>query len=414
MRILFLAPHPFFSERGTPIAVRLAVEALCRAGHEIDLLTYHEGEDITVPGLRLMRITAPPGVTDVPIGFSPKKLVCDLWMAVAAFRLLRRGGYDVVHAVEESVFIALAGRLFARFRLVYDMDSIMADQIAEKWGWMAPVLPLLRWFERQAVRRSELVLPVCEAIAERVRPSTEAARVHLLPDVALPPAAGGAGPVESLRGHCGDKDAPIALYVGNLERYQGIDLLIEGLAAIPPERRCNLIVIGGSPEMVEGYRARAVGMGVAAHVRFLGQRPLGALGDYLAQADILCSPRLQGVNTPMKIYSYMASGRAILATDIASHTQVLDGECALFVPAKGAAVTRGLLRLIDDAELRARLGAAAAARAGDRYSLAAYEGRLSRAYGAMLALPPRSDRAPILSRRAAQPGKEEAADRRQT
>jgi glycosyltransferase involved in cell wall biosynthesis len=411
MRILFLAPHPFFAERGTPIAVRLAVEALCKAGHEVDLLTYHEGQDIAVPGMRLIRIARPPGVRNVPIGFSSKKLLCDLWLAVAALRLLRRGGYDVVHAVEESVFIALAGRRLARFRLVYDMDSLMADQIAEKWGWVKHILPLLRWFERQAIGRSELVLPVCEAIAERVRPHTEPARVHLLPDVALPPGEGG-GPIESLRELVGDKEAPIALYVGNLETYQGIELLIEGLAALPPERRCNLVVIGGTPEAIELHRVRAERMGIAAHSRFLGQRPIAALGGFLAQADILCSPRLQGVNTPMKIYSYMAAGRAILATDIASHSQVLDKDCALLVPARGVAVAAGLARLTGDAALRARLGAAAAARAGDLYSLAAYEARLGRAYGAMLALPPRSERVPINRRNAAQSGDRDAAGRR--
>ena len=184
MKILLLAPHPFFSERGTPIAVRLAVEALCAMGHQVDLLTYHEGEDIEVAGMRLLRISAPPGVRNVPIGFSVKKLVCDLWLAIAAFRLMFRNRYDVVHGVEESVFIALAARPFGKFRVVYDMDSLMADQIAEKWPKAGPVIPMLRWIERQAMSRADLVLPVCEAIAESARAATNPARVHLLPDVA--------------------------------------------------------------------------------------------------------------------------------------------------------------------------------------------------------------------------------------
>jgi glycosyltransferase involved in cell wall biosynthesis len=114
----------------------------------------------------------------------------------------------------------------------------------------------------------------------------------------------------------------------------------------------------------------------------------------------------------MKIYSYMAAGRAILATDIASHSQVLDKDCALLVPARGVAIAAGLARLTGDAALRARLGAAAAARAGDLYSLAAYEARLGRAYGAMLALPPRSERVPINRRNTAQSGDRDAAGRR--
>ena len=41
MKILLLAPQPFYAERGTPIAVLLAATALCRAGHEVDVLTFH-------------------------------------------------------------------------------------------------------------------------------------------------------------------------------------------------------------------------------------------------------------------------------------------------------------------------------------------------------------------------------------
>ena len=54
MNVLLLAPQPFYRERGTPIAVRLLAETLCSLGHAVDLLVYHEGEDISFPGLRLL------------------------------------------------------------------------------------------------------------------------------------------------------------------------------------------------------------------------------------------------------------------------------------------------------------------------------------------------------------------------
>lgn len=378
MNILFLAPHPFFSERGTPIAVRLAVEALAKMDHRIDLLTYHEGTDIHVDGVRLIRIAPPPRVRNVPIGFSIKKLICDVWLAVYAFGLLLRNRYDVIHAVEESVFIALAAKPFHKFRLVYDMDSLMADQIAEKWPSASGLTRFLKWFERRALRRSDLILPVCEAIAAQVRTETDPAKVHLLPDVAFEP-DNSAVAAENLRDHCATA-GPIALYVGNLEHYQGVQLLIDGLAALPENERCNLIIIGGTPAMVDDYRRSAAANGADRHVRFLGSRPIKQLGSYLGQADILCSPRLKGVNTPMKIYSYMAAGRAILATDIMSHNQVLDAACALLVPPTPAAMAEGLRRLVRDDELRAALGAASAKRAGDNYSLPAFEARIARAY----------------------------------
>jgi glycosyltransferase involved in cell wall biosynthesis len=378
MKILFMAPHPFFTERGTPIAVRFALETLAKMGHQIDLLTYHEGENIDVEGVRIIRITRPPGIRNVPIGFSLKKLVCDAWLAVSAYGLLFRNRYDVVHGVEESIFIALAARPFRKFRVVYDMDSLMADQIAEKWPKARRVLPFLRWFEKQAIDRADLILPVCEAIAVRARTVTNPSKVHLLPDVAFAPREEPASS-ENLCDYC-VSHAPIALYVGNLEGYQGVGLLLDAMKTVPVEERCNLLIIGGTPAMVETYRANAEAKGLGTTVHFLGRRPIEHLGDYLRQADILCSPRLKGVNTPMKIYSYMAAGRAILATDIISHNQVLDDTCALLVPVTIDAIAAGLRQLTNDGELRARLGAASAKRAGDDYSLAAFEARMQQAY----------------------------------
>jgi len=383
MKILLLAPHPFFSERGTPIAVRLAVEALCAMGHQVDLLTYHEGQDIEITGMRLVRISAPPGIRNIPIGFSVKKLVCDLWMAIAAYRLIFRNHYDVVHSVEESVFIALVARPFGKFRVVYDMDSLMADQIAEKWPKAGPIIPMLRWIERQAMSRADLVLPVCEAIAARARAATDPRLVHLLPDVAFPPPDNLAN-AEDLRTHC-KLPGPLALYVGNLEGYQGVGLAMEALAAVPEAKRCNLIVIGGTPTMIDEHKKMAAAFGLHDNVIFLGQRPIALLGSYLRQADILCSPRLKGVNTPMKIYSYMAAGRAILATDIVSHTQVLNDECALLTAPTAAAMADGFMRLAGDETLRSRLGSAAATRATKEYGLDAFRARLQRAYADLAA-----------------------------
>jgi hypothetical protein len=59
VRILILAPHPFFQPRGTPIAVRQVLEFLSTRGHQLDLLTFHEGENIAIPNCRIHRI-APP------------------------------------------------------------------------------------------------------------------------------------------------------------------------------------------------------------------------------------------------------------------------------------------------------------------------------------------------------------------
>ena len=378
MRILLAAPQPFFQERGTPIAVRLLAETLCDFGHQVDLLVYHEGEDVSVPGLRVFRAWRPPGVRHVPIGISPQKLICDVFLVARMIGLLLRNRYDVVHAVEEALFPSALLNLFSRRKLVYDMDSWLSEQLTDKWWPLRPLRPLLVGFERAVVRRATVVLPVCEDLAVKVRPWTTADRVVVLPDV---PVGDGpvTGSVDELRGTA-DSDAVIGLYVGNLERYQGIDLLLDAVARLQPDTRFRMIVVGGSDADIGRYRQKSEQMGIAARVKFIGRRPVACLGAYLAQADILVSPRTLGDNTPMKVYSYMQSGKAILATDIRSHTQALDAGCAELVAASPAAMAAGMEHLTADVELRARLGAAARAKAEAEYSLAAYRRRLQRAY----------------------------------
>jgi glycosyltransferase involved in cell wall biosynthesis len=102
---------------------------------------------------------------------------------------------------------------------------------------------------------------------------------------------------------------------------------------------------------------------------------------YLEQADILLSPRIKGQNTPMKIYSYLASGKPVVATAISSHTQVLEPSCAMLVRPEVADFTRGLRELLDDQNLRSKMGIAGAEKAEKDHTYEAFERKLREAYG---------------------------------
>jgi glycosyltransferase involved in cell wall biosynthesis len=377
VNVLLIAPQPFYQERGTPIAVRLLAQALCSRGHRVDLLTYHLGADVSIEGLRLLRIPRVPGVRRMPIGFSPQKLLCDAFLFFSAARRILSGRYQALHCVEESIFFTLA--LPKRgARVVYDMDSSMGDQMIEKWPRLRILGRLFDAFERLAVRRADLVLPMCDALAEKVRGFAPRKPLRVLADIALPePAA--RGEAEDIRRGL-PPDAILALYVGNLESYQGVDLLLDALASPGLNPRVHAAIIGGEERDVSAARERVGRLGIGAKCRLLGPRPVPELSRYLRQADILLSPRLRGVNTPMKIYSYLAAGRAILATRIGSHTQVLDGKVALLVEPDAASIAAGLTQLAANAELRRALGAAAATRAAERHTYPVFAETVAQAY----------------------------------
>jgi glycosyltransferase involved in cell wall biosynthesis len=385
VKILVLAPHPFFQARGTPLAVRTVLEFLSARGHEVDVLTLHEGDDVAIPNTRIFRIPRVLGINRVRPGFSLKKVVCDAVMFVSCMRMIRRTRYDLIHAVEESAFIAAAARAVSGVPYIYDMDSSLAEQMVDAYPLLQRALPLLRYCESVAVRQSLGVLTVCAALEDVAHghdPGKPVGRVEdstLLPPP-QPVGANGSGPIPDtvLR------DGPIAMYVGNLERYQGIDLLLEGfrhtLLQVP---QASLVIVGGREDDIRRYRAIADGLGILARVHFLGPRPLSLLPELLRQADVLVSPRLKGLNTPMKIYSYLDSGTAVLATRLRTHTQVLDDRTAYLVDPEPGPLGAGLAELLSDEPLRRRLAARAKAYAQEEFTPEAARRKLGMFYDDM-------------------------------
>lgn len=392
MRILFLAPQPFFQDRGTPIAVRLALEVLgerlrSTAGEDcIDLLTYHEGTDLPIPGVQHHRIWAPRFLRGITAGFSLKKLCADLFFFFAVFKLIiknRHNQYDLIHAVEESVFMALVFRWALGIPYIYDMDSSMALQLTESMPVLKSFQGLFDRFERTAVRHSLAVVPVCDALFVIARrygaPDTQIVR-----DISLLELEGESSPSKkwNLQKEASlPSESVVALYVGNLETYQGIDLLLESFEEAGGTEQClHIVIIGGAKPHLESYTQKVKESGLSGRIHFLGPRPVEALGTYLLQADILLSPRTKGNNTPMKIYSYLHSGVPILATDLPTHTQVLTEEVALLARPEPKSFGAGLLRLAQSAELRRSLGEKAYALAEELYTYPVFSRDLNALY----------------------------------
>lgn len=363
MRILLLAPHPFFQQRGTPIAEKMLLDTLAGRGHEIDVLTYPEGDDVEIPGCRILRIPRLPGVRNVQPGFSLKKLASDAVMLATVLRIARRRRYDLVHAVEESAFMALLARRMFGVPYVYDMDSGLARQMIDKFPFLRRLRRVLEGFEKAAVRGSVATLAVCKSLEDQARACRPDGLVARIEDVSL------LGQSESEADDV--PDGPVAMYVGNLQRYQGIDLLLESfrytLREVPDAK---LVIIGGDEESLRSYG------GIGENVHFLGPRPVERLGAYLRRATVLVSPRIHGENTPMKVYSYLDSGRPVLATRLPTHTQVLTDDIARLADPEPVAMGSALSELLTDARLRERLATAARNFAQRELTREAFEGKL--------------------------------------
>lgn len=379
MNILFLAPQPFFSERGTPIAVNLVLQELSDRGDRVDVLTYHLGEDVSYGGIQLYRTRNLPFIRQVQPGFSLKKVICDFLMVLQVLPMVWRGNYQIVHAVEEAVFIALLIKWLFGIPYVYDMDSALSQQMLDRYPVaFKPFAFLLAFAERVAIRNAKAVVPVCDALSDQVE-KYKPQKVHILRDVSLLPDTSGVIP-ENLRVTLGI-EGPLLMYVGNLESYQGIDLLLESFAlALKINMTASLVIIGGKAQHIANYQEKARKLDIGERVHFLGPKPLNQLANYLGQADILVSPRVKGNNTPMKVYSYLDSGKALLATRLPTHTQVLNNQVALLEEPSPRTFSRGVLRLLEDKRLRRELGLAGKRLVREQHSREAFRNSLNTLY----------------------------------
>jgi len=379
LTLLLLAPQPFYQDRGTPIAVKLLAQSLAEQGHIVHLLVFAEGEDITLQGVTLHRHIRLPGIAGIKPGLSLKKLICDIFFFIKCVQLVRRYDFHLLHAVEESVFMALLIKKIFKIPYVYDMDSCMSVQIIDKFPKLGLLRRAMEWLEKQAIAGSSGVIAVCQALEDVVNkhaPDTLTARIE---DVTLLDRCSDG--TENLRQELGINGIML-MYVGNLEKYQGIDLLLESLQeALHQNDDLSLVLIGGNQEDIELYQRRTKELALASKVFFCGPRPVNMLGFYLSQADILVSPRTQGENTPMKIYSYLDSGKPVLATNLPTHNQVLDETISCLVEPKAADMAEGMIALAEDKVRREKIAFQARERVQKEYSLPAFQRKLKIFYG---------------------------------
>lgn len=385
-RVLMLAPEPVLQPRGTPMSVYHRLRALSALGYAVDLITYPLGEPISVPGVRVIRVWRPWGLKRIPIGPSAAKVPLDALMAIVALGCLLRRRYAALHSHEEAVFIAAVYARLFRLPHLYDMHSSLPQQLSNwRKRYARPLSRLANGLERWAIRRSKVVITICPALAEYLRMLSPTKAQVMIENVATLDGDQTAEEAERVRRRHRIDGAPLIVYTGNFEPYQGIELLVESFArvrrALPAAR---LLMVVGTREDIARCRTQLREVPLRDAIRFAGSVAPEVIGGYLAAADVLVSPRVSGTNTPLKLYAYLKAGRPVVATDLPTHTQVLSPDVALLAKPDPEAFAQALQRVLTDAELAARLGREARALALARFSDEVYNARVAEAYRLLL------------------------------
>ena len=233
--------------------------------------------------------------------------------------------------------------------------TLRRPYVVQVWGTDVELARRAPWLARPIVRRARLVVAASRALADAAQ-RLGASDVRLVPSgIAVPESAGA------------PEEPPHVLYVGRLSAEKGVLELVEAARGLP------LRVVGDGP-----LRARVPGA--------VGFVPPGELGPWYERAAVVAAPsRREGYGVAAR--EAMAWGRPVVATAVGGLVDaVVDGETGLVVPAGDVAALRAALeRLLGDAELRARLGAAAREKAQRELSFDAAADALLRVYEDALA-----------------------------
>jgi len=353
VKVLSIAPQPFFSPRGTPLSVYYRTMVTAELGHEVDLLTYGQGQDVDIPGVRIVRIPSFRRLGPVKVGPSLLKAFLDVFIFVWAVAMMIRNRYDIVHAHEEAVFFCRVLKPIFRFKLIYDLHSILSQQLTNfSFTKSRLLIGTFRRLEDGCIAKADAVITISPALAEYAVARVKDREAHFLIENTLfdklnlrdSEASTGKPHAAADWLELFDNSRPVILYAGTFESYQGIGLLLQGFARVLEDfPGAFLLLLGGLPEQVEQYGAEALALGLSEHCHFAGQVSRDLAQTATRAATVLTSPRTVGDNTPLKIYEQIATGVPLVATRIGSHTQVLsDDNCVLADP-EPESMAKGLL-----------------------------------------------------------------------
>ncbi len=359
MRILKIVPEAFYTARGTPLSAYHRARELVARGHEVDILTYGVGE-APPPELRarVFRSRGPhftgairPGPSWLKIWFD-----CLLFLNLIARLCVRR--YDLLYAHEEGALLAkVAGAVF-RIPYVYDMHSSLPLQITDwKFSRRPSVINAFSWVEKQSVRGACAVVAISPAVEIAARRACPGARCVVIVNNFEVGSAATPEEIAAVRARYGiGTDRKLVLYTGSFVALQALDLLIEAIprvvAAVP---EAIFLLVGGGEAEIEELREQAERLGVAQHVLFERMQPQSSMPAYLAAADVLVSPRVQGINPPGKLLPYLASGRPVVATNTLVHNQLLNERSAILTAPDAAGIADGLIAALTDRARVARI-----------------------------------------------------------
>ncbi len=344
LRILMIAPTPFFADRGCHVRILEETKALQRLGHEVIVTTYHCGKDME--GIDTRRVINVPWYCRLEAGPSWHRLYLDALLLIKTFFVSLKFKPDVYHAhLHEGAFIGKILSVLFRKPLLFDYQGSLTSEsvdhgfIRKGSFWYRIARKVEDWVDNWAdvvVQSSAQVVPAedVEVLFDGI--DTDLFRPGLQ--------------VDDLRKELGiAEESRVIAYLGVISKYQGVDDLLEAAAKVILKIPDAHFLILGFPDSRE-YKDKARELGIDDNVTFTGRVDFEEAPRYLNLADIAAAPKISRTEANQKILCYMACALPTVAYETEVNRKMLGdgGVYAKFGDANSLA--EAFLRLLKDKE----------------------------------------------------------------
>lgn len=222
---------------------------------------------------------------------------------------------------------------------------------------------LAQWSQRFAWRGADYVLPVTRVLGDMVAAAgVPETRIRVIPNGIDPGRFSDAPDTETAKRMLGLQDKLVLGFTGFLRDWHGLAGVIDLIARDDASAARHLLVVGDGPARAT-LQAQARRLGIADRLTITGIVGRDDIARHVAAFDIALQPAVVAYASPLKLFEYLALGRAIVAPAQPNILEILsDGKNAvLFEPGNPGAMAEAIERVSRDAALRQCIAAGARA-----------------------------------------------------
>jgi len=412
LNIAMVAACPFPTSQGSQVLIRELSEALVRRGHRLHLVAYHFGEDLPCDGLVIHRIPQLFRYSHFRSGPEIRKPILDLLLMRKLDQVVRQENIHILHAHNyEAPVAALPVRWRRRIPLVYHSHNTMSDEFYTYFRLKIPQVlaqAAAHLMDRFIPCRADFIIAINPRVANfLIEMGIPAAKIKY-----IPPGVDFGPPIPfpdpAIRAQFALGGGPLLLYVGNLDGYQRIDLLLDALPevfGVYPGAILVLMTGSNCASLMREVQRRHLESGV----RIIQSPSFQQVKKVLAHGSVAVNSRISWSGFPIKLLNYMAAGLPVVAFKGAA-APVVDGITGYLVPPSDTrAYARAIIALLNNPLKAQQMGEEAQRIVERHYSWDTIAADIERIYCRLLGLPLVLGRESVLSSRPAELSKSEVS-----